>query len=422
MVSQRLKILLIEDDPDMQALIKALLARELPRAQLSVLNPIETTLPTEPRPFSEYDCILVNYDLGSDTSGLDWLRRFDPSPEGPAVILLTGADDAYVAARAMKLGAEEYLNKRDLSARRLAELITTATASRRARQSPDRTHGPPQMGAIASGLRNSSTRAGDQQGVKGYILGRLIGRGSTAQVYLAERTSDGLTVVIKLLRSHILDAGEIRVERFIREASVVAGLQCPQIVRIYEQQFTEEAGFIAMEYLPGGDLRQRIEAGIPPGDAVQFFREILLGLAAIHEVGVIHRDLKPGNIMFRSDGSLALADFGLSKRTDSSTELTMSGQIMGTPAYMSPEQGEGHPAGLPSDLYSAGAIFYEMLCGRKPYEAATVTGVIYKHITAPIPRLPAEHARYQPTVDALLAKSPQTRPESARAALMMLDA
>ena len=236
---------------------------------------------------------------------------------------------------------------------------------------------------------------------------------STAQVFLAERVADGLTVVIKLLRSHIMDLSEIRKERFLREARLVASVKSPQIVRIYEQAFTDELGFIAMEYLPGGDLRDRIAGGMTAPDAMRCFREILLGLNAIHGVDVIHRDLKPGNIMFRSDGSLALADFGLSKRADSSTDLTMSGQIMGTPAYMSPEQGQGEPATPSSDLYSAGVILYEMLCGKKPYEAASVTGVIYKHITAPIPSLPAELAEYQPIIDLMLAKAPAERPSSA---------
>ena len=205
------------------------------------------------------------------------------------------------------------------------------------------------------------------------------------------------------------------------KAELVAQLESPQIVRIYEQTFTDEAAFIAMEYLPGGDLRDRMVNGLSPKEALRCLRELLLGLKAVHKIGVVHRDLKPGNVMFRKDGSLAIADFGLSRRTDASTDLTMSGQIMGTPAYMSPEQGQGDVATPLSDIYSAGVMLFEMLTGRKPYEAASLTGVIYKHITAPVPELPEELEVFQPIVDAMMAKDPKARPASADEALVLCD-
>jgi eukaryotic-like serine/threonine-protein kinase len=131
-------------------------------------------------------------------------------------------------------------------------------------------------------------------------------------------------------------------------------------------------------------------------------------------VGVLHRDLKPGNIMERGDGTLALIDFGLAKHDDVNIEITGTGEIFGTPYYMSPEQGHGQALDARSDLYSLGVIFYEMLTRKKPFLAPTPMGVIYLHGNAPIPELPAELAAHQPMLEKLLAKNPTQRFESAR--------
>jgi len=393
-----------------------MLAKELPRAELTEIDPAQDTLPISDNVIERFDCVLLDYDWGPVGSGLDWLRQHGRLEDSPAIILLTAADDVYVAARAMKLGAEDYLNKRDLTARRLAELITSATANRAVSVADAIYSDPP-----AKSLKPILNAASGPPTIEGYEIGTMIGKGATSQIYLAERIVDGLTVVLKLLKTHLLEASEDRIDRFIREAELVSQVDSPQIVRIYEQKFTDDVAFIAMEYLPGGDLRDRMFSGISPREALQYLHELLLGLQAIHRVGVVHRDLKPGNIMFRKDGSLAIADFGLSRRTDSSVDLTSSGQIIGTPAYMSPEQGQGEVATPSSDLYCAGVVLYEMLCGQKPFEAASLTGVIYKHISAPVPRMAEEFSIFQDFIDRLMAKSPAGRPADAGEALEICE-
>jgi serine/threonine protein kinase len=169
-----------------------------------------------------------------------------------------------------------------------------------------------------------------------------------------------------------------------------------------------------MEYFPRGDLRARIAKSIEPSQALQYLAQMAAALQVVHEVGVLHRDLKPGNIMERADGSLALIDFGLAKHDDVSVEITGTGEIFGTPYYMSPEQGHGQPLDVRSDLYSLGVIFYEMITRKKPFLAPTPMGVIYLHGNAPIPDLPPELSMYQPLVHTLLAKQPAQRFESAR--------
>jgi serine/threonine protein kinase len=168
-----------------------------------------------------------------------------------------------------------------------------------------------------------------------------------------------------------------------------------------------------MEYLAGGDLKQKIRQGISEQDAVVYIQQIASALAKVHTVGVLHRDLKPGNIMLRKDGSIALIDFGLAKRMRLKLEMTDHGEIFGTPYYMSPEQGHANAVDARSDIYSLGVIFYEMLTGQKPYLADNAMGIIYKHSNSPIPLLPTRLAQYQAVMNLLLAKKPDDRLQTA---------
>ena len=148
---------------------------------------------------------------------------------------------------------------------------------------------------------------------------------------------------------------------------------------------------------------------------------IAYALNEIHKIGVVHRDLKPANIMFRGDDSLALADFGISKKLNSGSNLTDVGQIIGTPHYMSPEQGHAGQVDERGDLYSLGVVFFEMLMGEKPFIADSPMAVIYKHNKAPIPKLRSELVEYQELVDKMLAKKPRDRFQSMDELLACLD-
>jgi serine/threonine protein kinase len=168
-----------------------------------------------------------------------------------------------------------------------------------------------------------------------------------------------------------------------------------------------------MEYLDGGDLKQRIKEGIMAPVEAKYLRQIASALATVHGVGILHRDLKPGNIMLRRDNSVALIDFGLARRLRLDMEITDHGEIFGTPYYMSPEQGHGDDVDERSDIYSLGVIFFEMLTGDKPYHSDTAMGIIYKHAQAPVPLLPARLADYQSLINMMLAKEPENRIQTA---------
>jgi serine/threonine protein kinase len=209
-------------------------------------------------------------------------------------------------------------------------------------------------------------------------------------------------------------------DRFLQEYEMIADLDHPNIVRIYDLGVSDDHAHIAMEYLPGGDLKRKIERGITEPEAIRFTKQIASALSKLHSLGILHRDLKPGNIMLREDGNVALIDFGLAKRMRLEQEITDSGEIFGTPYYMSPEQGHGNDVDERSDVYSLGIIFYEMLTGEKPFTGDNAMGIIFKHSEAPVPVLPHRLSRHQSLINKLLAKKPQDRLQSAAEVLEWL--
>jgi serine/threonine-protein kinase PpkA len=176
-----------------------------------------------------------------------------------------------------------------------------------------------------------------------------------------------------------------------------------------------------MEYFPGGDLRSRMREAMPWAEALGYLRQLAAALGALHAIGVLHRDVKPGNVLLRDDGSLAFIDFGLARQLGLESEITGNGAIFGTPHYMSPEQGHGLPLDERSDLYSLGVMLHEMLTGQKPFVAETPLAVIYMHASAPVPRLSTDVQHLQPLLDVLLAKKAADRPSSAEDIVARID-
>jgi hypothetical protein len=254
-----------------------------------------------------------------------------------------------------------------------------------------------------------------EQTIRGHRCIRQVGSGGMCKIYLAESERAGTMVVLKVF-SQVPDVSEriVGFDRFLQEYEIVAGLNHPNIVRIYDLGIADDHAYIAMEHFPDGDLRQRMKSRLAPETAVHYLAQIASALEAIHAVGVLHRDLKPANVMLRSDGTLCLIDFGLAKANELEVELTGTREIFGTPYYMSPEQGHAEIIDARSDLYSLGVVFYEMLIGRKPYTGTSAMEVIYKHKRAQLPPVDPQFSAYEPLLKRLLAKSPDDRYQSAR--------
>ena len=251
-----------------------------------------------------------------------------------------------------------------------------------------------------------------EQPVPGYNVVHIIGQGGQAQVFLAEREHDGLRVALKVL-DRALRQDPVFLQRFVREYKLLASVESPYVARIYDQGFSGEHPYIAMEFLPSGTLAARIREGLTTRSALRIAGQIAQALSAIHARGIVHRDLKPANILFRADGRPVLADFGLARDMKVNSTLTVAGQFLATPRYMSPEQCLGLPIDARSDLYSLGAVLYGMITGRKIYDGANSAEVIAMHVNAPPPKLADLLSVHQPLLDRLLAKEPANRFQSA---------
>jgi serine/threonine-protein kinase PpkA len=252
--------------------------------------------------------------------------------------------------------------------------------------------------------------------VEGYRVLRKIGEGGMASIFLADAGDGGPPQVLKVVRMDT-NANSDSLQRFIQEFALLEQVSHPNVARIFRQDFSLGHAYIAMEYFPCGDLAVRMRRPLDARTAIGYIRQTAAGLGAIHGVGIVHRDLKPDNLMLRQDGSLALADFGVAKQVSMLITDTGDGDIVGTPYYLSPEQAMGHTVDARCDLYSLGVMTFEMLTGRKPYQASSAQELLGKHVNDPVPLLPAPHEHLQPVLARMMAKNRDDRYPSAKALL-----
>jgi serine/threonine protein kinase len=238
-----------------------------------------------------------------------------------------------------------------------------------------------------------------------YRLIELIGEGGMALVYKAECSLLCRTVAIKVLRPQYASDAEF-VERFRREARAAASLSHPNIVNIYDVGQEDGMDFIVMEYIPGGTLKSIIarEAPLPIERALDITRQILEGLNHAHQRNIIHRDIKPHNILVTPEGRIKVTDFGIA-RALSAGSLTQTGEVMGSVQYSSPEQTKGLMMGPQSDLYSCGCVLYELLTGKVPYKGDTPIAIAFQHLQGDIPPIRQVRTDITPEVESILNKA-----------------
>ncbi|MBK6451053.1 MAG: protein kinase [Steroidobacteraceae bacterium] len=358
-----------------------------------------------------YDVVLLDHEV-QDSRGLEWLEDLADRPGFPPIVYFAPGGAGAVRDKAKSVGALAVLTRTDFEHADLCGALRTALASRRnvlaetsraaLEQCP-----PDRFGSVR---------------IRGHRCLRRLAVGGSSSVFLAENMRTGQQRVLKIFRQvpDIVE-GSTTFDRFLREFDLVAHLRHPNIARIFDIGVADDHLYLAMEFFPGGDLRSRMRERLDPQQALGYVRQMAAALGALHEVGVLHRDVKPGNLLLREDGSAAFIDFGLARQLSLESDITGVGTIFGTPHYMSPEQGHGSPLDVRSDLYSLGVVLFEMLTGDKPYIAETPLAVIYKHANAPVPRLPLNLAHLQPLLDGLLAKKPADRLPSAAAIVASID-
>jgi tRNA A-37 threonylcarbamoyl transferase component Bud32 len=406
-----LKVLIVSDRPEYRQLLAHHVTLEWPDALPAEYEPATRGRLQPAFTGVAYDAVLLDHEVQGGR-GLEWLEDLSERPDFPAVIYFADSVEEAAVERARASGASHVLARGEFEQAQLVALLRGAMVRRR-------------------NVLSQTTRAArepvapDRFGsvrIRGYRCLRRLAVGGSSSVFLAEHERSGQQRVLKIFRQ-VPDVveGSSTFDRFLREYELVAHLEHRNIVRIYDIGVADDHLFLAMEYFAGGDLRSRMREPLPWRSALAYLRQLAEALGALHTIGVLHRDVKPGNVLLRDDGSLAFIDFGLARQLGLDSDITGEGAIFGTPHYMSPEQGHGQALDERSDLYSLGVVLYEMLTGEKPYVADSPMGVIYHHANAPIPRLPAAIAHLQALLDALLAKRPADRPASAEDIVALID-
>ena len=357
--------------------------------------------------------------------GIDWLRALRQNSAAPAIVLVAGELTENLRMEAELAGAVAVIDKDDLSPRHFAECLSralsgpgedfdSASAEDPADPDPDSDSGA-DSGSDSPTIADSASDAPSESPaaqVPGFRIVQPIATMSRGWVSLAMQESNQQMVVLKVVR--MTDRADLSIlRRFTHEYTVLSYLKNPNVIRVFRRGFAQNCGFIATEYCTGGNLEQRIKQGITTADAVDYLAQIMRGLQAVHAHGIVHRDIKPTNLLFREDGTLVLTDFGSERDLSDNPHLTTTESLVGGLRYVSPESIRNGSVDMRSDLYSAGVVLYEMLTGTTPFGITTVTAMLEAHLGAPVPRLPPGSAVLQPLVDGLLAKDPSERFQSA---------
>jgi Protein kinase domain len=264
--------------------------------------------------------------------------------------------------------------------------------------------------------------------IHGYHMLRLLGEGGMGQVWLADDLTLGRRVAIKTIAAAHAGEGGART-RFLREARVMATVEHAHVVRVYAYGDTAGLAYFVMEFVDGETLAARLRrtTGLAPAEALRITRQVGLALASAWQRGVVHRDVKPSNVLLDAESLVRVADFGLARAAPSSGDqsLTYPGAVVGSPHYMSPEQARGFTADFRSDIYSLGVVLFEMLAGARPFEGQSPVEVMAHHLHDPLPDLRDRRRDLAPEVVALVeemtAKEPERRPPSYRALLQRIE-
>ena len=393
-----MRLLAIEQEPRIQALIRHHASCRWPAVAVVAYPPLERG-PIPPEFLAQgFDAVLLCQSWpGGD--GMEWLRDLANRAGFAPVIFMIDEETVRAREAALGWGAFAVVCKQRFAHATLLDAIERASHRHRLAMAEWR----------VSAAARESHRFGDAH-IPGYRRARLLARGSVSHLYIAESEKAEGLVVLKVTPSQRDDSGiDQSFERFLQEYEIAERIRHPNIVHLHELGIADDHAYLAMEYFPLGDLRRRMKAGLAPGESLRYAAQLAEVLGAIHEAGILHRDLKPGNVMLRTAEQLALIDFGMAKQAALQMDLTDKGLIFGTPHYMSPEQGHGQLLDARSDLYSLGIVLYEMLTGEKPYRADNPMTVLYMHRNAPIPKLEPRLALLQPLMDKLLAKEPDDR-------------
>jgi DNA-binding NarL/FixJ family response regulator len=372
-----------------------------PSAQVTTLRDGETAplarLISERSP----DAVVLQADFGNEPlaaavlNSMTQLLRMQPALH---CILLADNGNEMSAVRALKGGAKDYLPLSQITRDQLLTAVDEACAKRRVAAQAD---------AMMAESENSIIE------VPGYSIVKEIATSNFSSVFLARSDRLRRNVVLKTMTRGESEREMGDAERFQREYEIISSITHRAIAEIHDFGSLPRHLYLAMEYFPCGDLRDRLRNPLSVEESLYYLRAIAEALRVIHVFGILHRDLKPANVMLREDNSPVLIDFGLARRSLDEIGSTGVGQVLGSPYYISPEQAQGLRVDVRTDLYSLGVMFYEMLTGQRPYGGRSAVAIMSQHTSAPVPSLPESTAMQQPLLDRLMAKQQSARYASA---------
>jgi eukaryotic-like serine/threonine-protein kinase len=348
------------------------------------------------------DAVILQADFGNDAlaggalNTMTQLLRMQPALH---CILLADNGDEMSAVRALKSGAKDYLPLTRITRDQLLAAVGEACAKRRIAA---------QAAAMMAQSENSTIIE-----VPGYSIVKEIATSNFSSVFLARSERLRRNVVLKVMTRGESEREMGDAERFQREYEIISSITHRAIAEIYDFGSLPRHLYLAMEYFPCGDLRDRLRNPLSVDESLYYLRAIAEALRVIHVFGILHRDLKPANVMLREDNSPVLIDFGLARRSLDEIGNTGVGQVLGSPYYISPEQAQGLRVDVRTDLYSLGVMFYEMLTGQRPYAGRSAVAIMSQHTSSPVPALPDATSMQQPLLDRLMAKQQSARYASA---------
>lgn len=410
-------VLIADSSEEMRMLLMQYVAIEWPNAHVIEAQDSGANMAPVGTHMQDCDMVVVGVRNGDEIDA-GWLESLRQRDKRPAVVALVDGDSG-IAQPLLENGVYCQYRK-SMTTNDMLDTLRTALSERdHASEMPDRTLLiDTAVRADVDCPRPAGSIPAQRVQVRGYRLLKKLGQGGMSEVFLANRTQSGTDCALKVLSAD--GASNSVLNLFIEECGIVSNLNSPYVVKIFEHGVTDDYLFVAMEYLPEGDLRERIKSGIETDEALGILSQLAHALDTVHRAGLVHGDIKPQNVMFRDAAALVLVDFGISRVLGTNSAFR-PGQIIGTPGYISPEHVLDRPLDGRSDLYSTGVLLFEMLTGAKPFNANSVDKLLDMHVNAPPPRLPARLAAYQEIVDRMLAKRPDDRFASAAELICYLE-
>ncbi len=399
-----LRISIIDGSGGYRAILAAFIRGRWPDAKIEDIDPFSQTMRGAGMAFGGRGDLVILGGIGTRAEALSALERL--GKRQMPVILLVSHEMQVESADLLAAGAAAVLIKDALSRTTLLHAIARAIGEADQPLSPHSAAGFGHYEFAVEGERHVV-------GIEHFHEGGTLASTAMSKLFLATRAADGQRAVVKIAHSWPYHNDEVA-DYFCDRFGFFSSLNGNGVTHYLDAGIAGPWPYVVIEHLGGGDLRSRMAAGMEPAAALRALVPLARTLAHIHDGGFVHLDVKPENIMYRATegseaGELVLIDYNISTRIGEVARDRVTNDILGSPDYMSPEQGQGLPIDGRSDLYSVGVILYEMLAGERPYVAKNSAELIFKHIHDEVPLLPKPMRDYQPLVDSLMAKSLEER-------------